>query len=129
MYHAHVRSGSIGLLLAQVVLFCSAADPGDDAGARVPARGRFPQLQKQKIRDVPLAYVISCLTAIATAAVWAVCRNQDWAWMLQDALGVTLIMFFIRTIQLPSLKVRSRPQLLLCSHRGPCAAQRALVPF
>jgi len=65
----------------------------------------FPHMRKHKIRDVPLAYVVSCCTAVATAALWAVCRNRDWAWMLQDALGATLIMFFIRTIQLPSLKV------------------------
>ncbi len=76
----------------------------------------FPRLRKQKVRDVPLAYAMSFAAAAATAAMWVVFRNRDWAWILQDSLGVTLIMFFIRSIQLPSLKVRLRAWQ--CSH-GP----------
>ena len=109
----HARQGSVRLaqshLLtagcpAQVVLFCSAAVQGMTLALGCLLADAFPQMRKHKIRDVPLAYVVSCCTAVATAALWAVCRNRDWAWMLQDALGATLIMFFIRTIQLPSLK-------------------------
>ncbi len=91
---------------AQVVLFCSAAVQGMTLALGCLLADAFPQMRKHTIRDVPVAYVVSCCTAVATAALWAVCRNRDWAWMLQDALGATLIMFFIRTIQLPSLKVR-----------------------
>ena len=93
----------------------------------------FPQMRKHTIRDVPVAYVVSCCTAVASAALWAACRDRDWAWVLQDALGATLIMFFIRTIQLPSLKACLVPgfalawasinyievdELLCPSHRG-----------
>ena len=87
----------------------------------------FPQMRKHNIRDVPLAYVVSCCTAVATAAMWAVCRNRDWAWVLQDALGATLIMFFIRTIQLPSLKACSS-EIRSCKGKSQDTDKRALIP-
>uniref|UniRef100_A0A8C8SPS7 Signal peptide peptidase like 2A n=1 Tax=Pelusios castaneus TaxID=367368 RepID=A0A8C8SPS7_9SAUR len=42
---------------------------------------------------------------IATAAVWAVFRNEDrWAWILQDILGVAFCLNFIKTLKMPNFK-------------------------
>ena len=91
---------------AQVMLFCAAATQGMTLALGCALADAFPRLRKQTVRDVPLAYALSFAVAVATAALWVLFRGRDWAWMLQDALGVTLIMLFIRSIQLPSLKAR-----------------------
>ncbi|XP_012618944.1 signal peptide peptidase-like 2A isoform X2 [Microcebus murinus] len=42
---------------------------------------------------------------IATAAVWAVFRNEDrWAWILQDILGIAFCLNLIKTLKLPNFK-------------------------
>ena len=53
---------------------------------------------------VSLSHFIAGTVAVASSAVWAVFRSRDWAWSLQDALGMCVVMLFIRTIRLPSLK-------------------------
>ena len=50
------------------------------------------------------------LCALALAAVgvlWYVERRAPWAWVLQDVLGATLCCSFLRTLSLPSLRVRA----------------------
>lgn len=59
---------------------------------------------------VSLSHFISGTVAVASCAVWAVFRSRDWAWILQDALGMCVVMLFIRTIRLPSLKASLVPR-------------------
>ncbi|XP_048337810.1 signal peptide peptidase-like 2A isoform X2 [Sphaerodactylus townsendi] len=42
---------------------------------------------------------------IAAAVVWGVFRNEDsWAWILQDILGISFCLNFIRTLRMPNFK-------------------------
>uniref|UniRef100_A0A8C1HMR1 Signal peptide peptidase-like 2B n=1 Tax=Cyprinus carpio carpio TaxID=630221 RepID=A0A8C1HMR1_CYPCA len=53
---------------------------------------------------------------IAVSVTWGVFRNEDqWAWILQDALGIAFCLYMLKTIRLPTFKVRCEddPFLLL----------------
>mmetsp|Transcript_28552 Transcript_28552/g.68031 ORF Transcript_28552/g.68031 Transcript_28552/m.68031 type:complete len:435 (+) Transcript_28552:302-1606(+) len=52
-----------------------------------------------------VAEFIAGLVSFACTAIWAVFRNSPWAWLLQDLLGVSVCVMFLRTVQLPNLKV------------------------
>lgn len=43
-------------------------------------------------------------SAVATVA-WLVFRQEHWAWVLQDFLSINLMLFMLRSIHLPNLKV------------------------
>jgi signal peptide peptidase-like protein 2B len=43
--------------------------------------------------------------AIAVAVTWAVARNASWSWVLQDLLGVAVMLLVLRTLRLPDLRV------------------------
>ncbi|EFJ46292.1 hypothetical protein VOLCADRAFT_93422 [Volvox carteri f. nagariensis] len=53
----------------------------------------------------PLVTVVALTVAVAVAAVWAVQRNTDWAWVLQDLQGVALMLLVLRSLRVPSIKV------------------------
>jgi hypothetical protein len=38
--------------------------------------------------NMELRQFLLLLCSIAISVVWVVCRNEEWAWMLQDFLGV-----------------------------------------
>jgi signal peptide peptidase-like 2B len=52
---------------------------------------------------LPLAEVLGFLGSAALATVWFVYRRS--AWYLQNVFGMSLCFLFLRTVQLPSLKV------------------------
>ncbi|XP_028907344.1 signal peptide peptidase-like 2B isoform X2 [Ornithorhynchus anatinus] len=42
---------------------------------------------------------------ISVSVVWGVFRNEDqWAWVLQDALGIAFCLYMLKTIRLPTFK-------------------------
>uniref|UniRef100_A0A673KHC4 Signal peptide peptidase-like 2B n=1 Tax=Sinocyclocheilus rhinocerous TaxID=307959 RepID=A0A673KHC4_9TELE len=42
---------------------------------------------------------------IAVSVTWGVFRNEDqWAWILQDALGIVFCLYMLKTIRLPTFK-------------------------
>jgi signal peptide peptidase-like protein 2B len=43
--------------------------------------------------------------ALAVAAGWGVCRNSSWSWVLQDVLGIAIMLLVLRTLRLGSLRV------------------------
>mmetsp|Transcript_10247 Transcript_10247/g.26088 ORF Transcript_10247/g.26088 Transcript_10247/m.26088 type:complete len:574 (+) Transcript_10247:269-1990(+) len=47
----------------------------------------------------------ACLLGLAVVAVWLPSRHMGWAWALQDAMGLSLCILFLRQIVLPNLKV------------------------
>lgn len=49
--------------------------------------------------------VIAAPVAIAVAVVWAIGRNTSWSWILQDLLGIAVMLLILRTLRLPNLKV------------------------
>uniref|UniRef100_A0A671MAH2 Signal peptide peptidase-like 2B n=1 Tax=Sinocyclocheilus anshuiensis TaxID=1608454 RepID=A0A671MAH2_9TELE len=51
---------------------------------------------------------------IAVSVTWGVFRNEDqWAWILQDALGIAFCLYMLKTIRLPTFKVSMRFFFLL----------------
>uniref|UniRef100_A0AAY4BJZ6 Signal peptide peptidase-like 2B n=1 Tax=Denticeps clupeoides TaxID=299321 RepID=A0AAY4BJZ6_9TELE len=45
------------------------------------------------------------LFCIGVSATWCVFRNEDqWAWVLQDALGIAFCLYMLKTIRLPTFK-------------------------
>lgn len=67
---------------------------------RVP-ENNLPYLHKRpQIR----ALLLSAL-CISTSVVWMVFRNEDqWAWVLQDALGIAFCLYMLKTVRLPTFK-------------------------
>ena len=55
----------------------------------------------------------ACVPATAIVAVWFLGRHTLWAWPLQDAMGVALIMLLLRQFRLPDIKVGQRAFLSL----------------
>uniref|UniRef100_A0A8C9SL47 Signal peptide peptidase-like 2B n=1 Tax=Scleropages formosus TaxID=113540 RepID=A0A8C9SL47_SCLFO len=50
---------------------------------------------------------------VSVSVVWGVFRNEDqWAWMLQDALGIAFCLYMLKTIRLPTFKVGAASLLL-----------------
>uniref|UniRef100_A0A287CXW7 Signal peptide peptidase-like 2B n=1 Tax=Ictidomys tridecemlineatus TaxID=43179 RepID=A0A287CXW7_ICTTR len=49
--------------------------------------------------------LLLALLCIAVSVVWGVFRNEDqWAWVLQDTLGVAFCLYMLRTVRLPTFK-------------------------
>uniref|UniRef100_A0A8C7IWF0 Signal peptide peptidase-like 2B n=2 Tax=Oncorhynchus TaxID=8016 RepID=A0A8C7IWF0_ONCKI len=45
---------------------------------------------------------------IGVSVTWGVFRNEDqWAWVLQDALGIAFCLYMLKTIRLPTFKVHT----------------------
>nr|XP_024650112.1 signal peptide peptidase-like 2B [Macaca nemestrina] len=50
--------------------------------------------------------LLLALFCVAVSVVWGVFRNEDqWAWVLQDALGIAFCLYMLKTIRLPTFKV------------------------
>ena len=63
------------------------------------------------IGEVFVHAILSFSLSIATVAVWLIFRTSSWAWILQDLLGMSLIVMVLRHFRLPNIKVSNR-QLL-----------------
>ena len=61
------------------------------------------------IGPVPAHAVLSLTLSTCTVAVWLIFRSSPWAWVLQDMLGVSLIVMVLRQFRLPDLKVGDLP--------------------
>ncbi|XP_055227154.1 signal peptide peptidase-like 2B isoform X3 [Gorilla gorilla gorilla] len=49
--------------------------------------------------------LLLALFCVAVSVVWGVFRNEDqWAWVLQDALGIAFCLYMLKTIRLPTFK-------------------------
>lgn len=108
-----LRSPPVGPLSLQVGLFCLAGSQGISVALGALLAGWCPALGKRPVKlpllreHVPLAYVLSGAAGMACCALWLPFRSRDWAWALQDAIGVCIVVLFIRSIRVPSLKVRA----------------------
>uniref|UniRef100_A0ABI7YFH1 PA domain-containing protein n=1 Tax=Felis catus TaxID=9685 RepID=A0ABI7YFH1_FELCA len=52
-----------------------------------------------------VSMLLLALLCLAVSVVWGVFRNEDqWAWILQDALGVAFCLYMLKTIRLPTFK-------------------------
>jgi hypothetical protein len=60
-----------------------------------------------RIGDFHVVDLACGLVSAILAVTWAIMRNADGAWFLQDILGVAFLLFAIRTISLPNVAVAS----------------------
>lgn len=60
---------------------------------------------------VKLLELLMFVPAVTIAAVWASHRRADWAWVLQDIMGIALLLVMQHALRLPNIKVAS---ILLC---------------
>ena len=63
------------------------------------------QTLQPPIGQVPAHAVLSLALSTCVVALWLFFRARSWAWVLQDMLGVSLIVLVLRQFRLPDLKV------------------------
>ncbi|OXB59998.1 hypothetical protein ASZ78_008134, partial [Callipepla squamata] len=100
------------LVYVIIGIFCLAASIGLYS-CLSPFVRRFP-LGKCRIPDNNLPYfhkrpqvrmLLLAVFCISVSVVWGVFRNEDqWAWVLQDALGIAFCLYMLKTIRLPTFK-------------------------
>ncbi|XP_021560697.1 signal peptide peptidase-like 2B isoform X2 [Neomonachus schauinslandi] len=74
---------------------------------RLPfGRCRVPDNSLPYFRKRPrVSMLLLALLCLAVSVVWGIFRNEDqWAWILQDALGVAFCLYMLKTIRLPTFK-------------------------
>ncbi|NXD64085.1 SPP2B protein, partial [Eolophus roseicapillus] len=100
------------LVYVIIGIFCLAASIGLYS-CLSPFVRRFP-LGKCRIPNNNLPYfhkrpqvrmLLLAVSCISVSVVWGVFRNEDqWAWVLQDALGIAFCLYMLKTIRLPTFK-------------------------
>lgn len=55
--------------------------------------------------DMGLSELLLTPVALGVSVVWAVFRNGAWSWVLQDVLGIAIMLLVLRTLRLPNLRV------------------------
>uniref|UniRef100_A0A6U2CU81 PA domain-containing protein n=1 Tax=Chlamydomonas euryale TaxID=1486919 RepID=A0A6U2CU81_9CHLO len=103
-----LRSEAVFYVL--LVLFSLGAFQSTTVALAVVVRAWLPFAARRAVQ-VPLLgscqgeEVVAAAPAAACVAVWLAFRSADWAWMLQDFLGICLMLLFIRSLRVSSLCV------------------------
>ncbi|XP_030629783.1 signal peptide peptidase-like 2 [Chanos chanos] len=95
-----------------IVIFCLASSVGlysclwpfvrriPFGKCRIPENNLLYFHKRPQIRSLLLSAF-----CIAVSVTWGVFRNEDqWAWVLQDALGIAFCLYMLKTIRLPTFK-------------------------
>jgi len=73
------------------------------------ARKYLPSLDKEialpLLGSTELIHFILMFPCYAFAIVWACLRNASFAWIMQDIMGIALLLVIQRTLRLPNIKV------------------------
>ncbi|XP_030620359.1 signal peptide peptidase-like 2B isoform X4 [Delphinapterus leucas] len=106
------------LVYVIIGIFCLASSTGLYS-CLSPLLQRLP-LCRCRVPDNSLPYfhkrpqvcmLLLALLCVAVSVVWGVFRNEDqWAWILQDALGIAFCLYTLKTIRLPTFKGNSEPR-------------------
>jgi signal peptide peptidase-like protein 2B len=93
-----------------LVMFCLAGAQALTVVLLLPVQLYRPQLMARgwEVRWlgwVPAGVLLVAPVAVAVAVVFGVYRNSGWSWVLQDLLGVALMVTILRTLRLGSMKV------------------------
>lgn len=57
------------------------------------------------IIHMELRQFVLLLLSVALSVVWVVFRNENWAWILQDFLGILFSINMLKVLRLPSLMI------------------------
>ncbi|MBN3317161.1 SPP2B protein, partial [Atractosteus spatula] len=93
-------------------IFCLAASIGlysclSPFVRRIPfGKCRIPENNLPYCHKRPqLRMLLLCVFCVAVSVIWGVFRNEDqWAWVLQDTLGIAFCLYMLKTIRLPTFK-------------------------
>lgn len=64
-------------------------------------------------KDLAVRTLLLVVLCTSVNATWVILRNEEWAWILQDLLGMSIGIYILRTVHMPTLKNCS---LLLLAH-------------
>ncbi|XP_073910430.1 signal peptide peptidase-like 2B isoform X3 [Castor canadensis] len=100
------------LVYVIIAIFCLASSTGlysclAPCVRRLPfCKCRVPDNSLPYFHKRPQARMLLLATlCVAVSVVWGVFRNEDqWAWILQDALGIAFCLYMLKTIRLPTFK-------------------------
>ena len=118
VYH---HPGSVdALLFSQTVMFSFAAIQALTAVLSACFGRIAPRLQSLAYElwgcgTIDYVTLAACVPATLMVVVWFVGRHTAWAWPLQDAMGVALIMLLLRQFRLPDIKVAPHQLSLPCT--------------
>uniref|UniRef100_A0A4W4G521 Signal peptide peptidase-like 2B n=1 Tax=Electrophorus electricus TaxID=8005 RepID=A0A4W4G521_ELEEL len=95
-----------------IVIFCLASSVGLYSCLwpfvrRVPfGKCRIPENNLPYCHKRPqVRMLLLSALCVAVSITWGVFRNEDqWAWVLQDALGIAFCIYMLKTIRLPTFK-------------------------
>ena len=109
----HYTGSSDVLLCLQTVMFSFAAIQALTAVLSACFGRIAPRLQSLACElwgcgTIDYVTLAACVPATLVVVVWFVGRHAVWAWPLQDAMGVALIMLLLRQFRLPDIKVAPR---------------------
>lgn len=71
----------------------------------LPAAARRSEVVLPLFGSTPVLTAGSLAAAAAVGLTWAVLRNAPWSWVLQDGLGIALMLVVLRTLRIPSIRV------------------------
>ena len=97
-------------VLLQTVMFCFAAIQALTATLSAILGQIAPRMQSLTCQlwgcgTIDYVTLTACVPATTAVVVWFIGRHTMWAWPLQDAMGISLIMLLLRQFRLPDIKV------------------------
>ena len=111
-YHAFCDDAySSALLASQLTVFCIASAQAIIIGLTTVLECSVPHLRETHFVVPRTKWTVSAPVAIlgppvaALVIIWALCRQETWAWPIQDAMGLSMMLLILRQFRLPSIKV------------------------
>ena len=105
----HSRSHNACICGMQIILFSMGGVQALAAALTPLCAWLLPhQTINPPIGEVFVHAILSFGLSIATVAVWLMFRTSSWGWILQDLLGMSLIVMVLRQFRLPNIKVGNR---------------------
>jgi hypothetical protein len=57
------------------------------------------------IGNISVKYIIYTIISLGVPAIWFIIRHDKFGWVLQDCLGIILILTVFKTVKFPSIKI------------------------
>jgi signal peptide peptidase-like protein 2B len=103
------------LMLLLIAVYVVGASAGLAQLLHALLRRTIPSLDYSRavymLGEINILESLLWLPSLSVAIAWAVLRNNSYAWVLQDLLGICLLLSIQRNLRLPNIKVAT---ILLC---------------
>lgn len=96
----------------QLTVFCIASAQAIVIGLTPALEYAAPSLRETQFVIPRTKWMVTAPVAIlgppvaALVIIWALCRLETWAWPIQDAMGLSMMLLILRQFRLPSIKAR-----------------------